>query len=220
MEVVVNAAMSVDGKISNRRRDQVELSSDEDFDRVDRLRAVSDCIMVGVGTVLSDDPSLASDNGPNPVRVVVDSEARTPTDADVLEPEGDVVVAVSDAPEERVERLRDAGATVLETRGDDRGRTSLAEVVDYLDEEGHDTLMVEGGGELIFSLVRDGIVDRLLVYVSPVVIGGRDSPTLVDGEGFVDDYPSLRFESVETMGEGVLLEWSFDGGSDVEEHQG
>jgi 2,5-diamino-6-(ribosylamino)-4(3H)-pyrimidinone 5'-phosphate reductase len=68
--------------------------------------------------------------------------------------------------------------------------------------------MIEGGGELIFSLFEAGLVDRLSVFVGPTVIGGRDAPTLADGEGFVDSFPELRLDGVERLDEGVLLEWT------------
>src|SRR6056297_528662 len=97
MHVVVNAAMSADGKLSTRRREQVAISGPDDFDRVDALRADADAVMVGVGTVLADNPSLTLDDpalvreredageSPHPARVVADSHARTPPDAKLLD---------------------------------------------------------------------------------------------------------------------------------------
>lgn len=208
MHVVVNAATSADGKLSTRRREQVAISGPDDFDRVDDLRVGSDAIVVGVGTVLADDPSLTADGGPNPLRVVADSRARTPSDARVVDGRADTLVFVSQrAPERRIRTLSDAGAEVV-VAGDDR--VSLPEAFAELESRGVERAMVEGGGELIYSLFDDGLVDELRLYVGSLVVGGRDAPTLADGEGFVarEEFPELTLEGVERIDDGVLLRYS------------
>ncbi|WP_227354146.1 2,5-diamino-6-(ribosylamino)-4(3H)-pyrimidinone 5'-phosphate reductase [Haladaptatus salinisoli] len=208
MHVVVNAATSADGKLSSRRREQVAISGPDDFARVDDLRVESDAIVVGVGTVLADDPSLTADGGSNPLRVVADSRARTPPDARVLDDRADTLVFVADsAPADRVDALREAGADVAVAG---TGRVSLDAAFDELESRGVERAMVEGGGELIFSLFADGLVDELRLYVGSLVIGGRDAPTLADGDGFVDReaFPRLELNGVERMDDGVLLRYS------------
>jgi 2,5-diamino-6-(ribosylamino)-4(3H)-pyrimidinone 5'-phosphate reductase len=218
--VHVNAATSVDGKLSTRRREQVRISGDEDFARVDRLRAEADAVLVGVGTVLADDPSLIrhdeahraserADADSPPARVVVDSRGRTPPDAAILDGEPTTYILVSDAlTEAREDALAAAGATVVRAAsGGDGARVDLATGLAALAERGVDRLMVEGGGEVIFSLFDAGLVDRLTCYVGSLVIGGRDAPTLADGEGFVESFPTLSLESVERLDDGVLLSY-------------
>jgi len=217
MHVVVNAAVSADGKLSSRRREQIAISGEADFDRVEQLRADSDAVVVGVGTVQADDPHLVLDeparqrrtaagDTPSPARVVADSTARTPPDARILDDAAPTYVLVSEAaPESRVERLETAGATVV-TAGAER--VDLAAAFETLaDEYGLAEIMVEGGGEIIFSLFEAGVVDELTTFVGPTIIGGRDAPTLADGEGFVAAFPTLSLAGVERLDDGVLLRW-------------
>ncbi len=220
MHVVVNAAMSADGKLSSRRREQIAISGEADFARVDRLRAEADAVAVGVGTVLADDPSLvrhdeahrADRRGPEappPARVVVDSRCRTPADAAVLADDPATYVLTTDAaPDDRRATLSEAGATLL-TAGDDR--VDLPAALEALAAEGVDRLMVEGGGELIFSLFEAGLIDELSVYVGGLVIGGREAPTLADGDGFVEAFPELTLDDVRRLDDGVVLEWTVAG---------
>jgi 2,5-diamino-6-(ribosylamino)-4(3H)-pyrimidinone 5'-phosphate reductase len=218
MHVVVNAAMSVDGKLAARTREQLAISGPEDFDRVDRIRAAADGVMVGVGTVLADDPHLTLDvtdrrvqrqrhgRPGNPARVVADSMARTPPDARLLDDEAATYIVVAeDAPEERRTALAEAGAKLI-IGGDER--VDIATAIDRLADEEIDRLMIEGGGELIYSAFAAERVDELSVFVGSKIIGGRDAPTLADGEGFVDEFPVLTLDDIERSDDGVVLHYT------------
>jgi len=218
--VIVNVAMSADGKLSTRERRQVKISGSEDFARVDRLKAGCDAVMVGIGTVLADDPSLTVkspelkkqrlDGGrpEHPVRVVIDSRARTPPGASILNKgEGQRVVAVSGrADPGRVAALKKKATVIV--AGDDE--VDLGKVLDELGVLGIRRLMAEGGGTLIAGLVRAGLVDELYTYVGSIVIGGKDAPTLADGPGWTQEaeFCRLTLAEVTRMDDGVLLHWT------------
>ena len=217
--VTVNLAMSADGKISTVGRRQVRISGQEDRERVDRLKAGSDAVMVGIGTVLADNPSLTvksdglkqerarAGKAENPVRIVVDSRARTPVDADILRKgAGERIIAVSArAGEEASAKYRDLATVVV--AGDEE--VDLPLLMERLHDRGIRRLMVEGGGTLIASLFRLGLVDEFYTFVGNLVIGGAKAPTPADGPGFLDDneFVSLRLMELVELGEGVLLRW-------------
>lgn len=218
MHVRVNAATSVDGKLSTRERTPVVISGEADFDRVDQLRADHDAVMVGVGTVVADDPSLTVDDPErraardrrdepdNPARVVADSRIRTPADARILDEAAETYVLTSEAaPADFVSRMEEAGATVV-VAGE--RQVDLPIALAELAAAGIERLLVEGGGELIFSLFAAGLVDALSVYVGSAVIGGRTAPTLADGEGFIEDFPQLALREVRRLDEGVVIEYA------------
>ncbi|NOR48744.1 MAG: 2,5-diamino-6-(ribosylamino)-4(3H)-pyrimidinone 5'-phosphate reductase [Methanosarcinaceae archaeon] len=214
----INSAMSADGKISTKERKQVRISGNVDFDRMDELRASSDAVMVGIGTVLADDPSLtvkseerraarkADGREENPVRVVVDSKARTPLDADIFRKgEGTRIVAVSQsAPRERVKVLEEMAVVIVAGEN----KVDLPELVVRLKEVGIDRLMIEGGAGLNWGMLSCGLVDEIYSFVGNLIIGGSSSPTLVDGPGFEEnEIMGLEFVSCERMDDGVILKW-------------
>ena len=217
--VFINAAMSADGKISTVKRTQTRISGTEDFERVDSLRAGSDAIMVGIGTVLADDPSLTIKSekrreerkrerkDENPWRIVVDSTARTPVDAEVLNKgEGKRIIAVSQrAILENVGQLGEK-ADVLVCGMEE---VDLKKLLHDLWLRGVRRVMVEGGATLNWSLISQKLVDMIYTYVGNMIVGGETAPTLVDGEGFVKDEEMVKLEllDVEKMDEGVLLRW-------------
>jgi 2,5-diamino-6-(ribosylamino)-4(3H)-pyrimidinone 5'-phosphate reductase len=203
--VILNMAMSVDGKIATVEGDS-RLSCQEDLRRLHSLRSRVDAVMVGVGTVLKDNPSLTVRlvKGKNPIRVVVDSMASTPLDSKVLDESARTIVAVSRrAPKERVERLEER-ATVL-VLGEDR--VDLPRLLDRLYGLGVRRLLLEGGSTLNWNMLKNRLVDELQISVCPVILGGEKAKSLVGGEGFRRVEEGLRLKLIRTrrVGEDLLL---------------
>jgi len=213
--VFINSAMSADGKISTFERCQVRISGQVDKARVELLRAESDAIMVGVGTVLADDPSLRVKSASSrearrkrgqpeePLRVVADSRARTPPSAKILG-QRCIVAAAGMAPQERLDSLSSKCEIIV----CGKERVDLAELFSRLFDRGVKRLMVEGGATLNWSLLKLGLVDELYVYMGAMLIGGENAPTLVDGQGFKEHFPRLTLCSAQRLDEGVLLKWT------------
>ncbi|HEY6586249.1 MAG TPA: 2,5-diamino-6-(ribosylamino)-4(3H)-pyrimidinone 5'-phosphate reductase [Candidatus Methanoperedens sp.] len=215
--VFINAAMSADGKIATIERRQTRISGSLDFDRMDELRASSDAIMVGIGTVLSDNPSLTVKSkdrkdkrralglSENPVRIVIDSMARTPVDADIFKKgEGKRIIAVSgSAPAEKVQRLSKLADIICIGKKN----VDLIKLLSELKKRSINRLMVEGGATLNWGLISNGLVDEVYTFVGNIIIGGKNAPTLVDGEGYTSGFCRLALISCEKVEDGVLIKW-------------
>lgn len=215
--VFINMAMSADGKISNRLKEQIKLSGKEDLDRVDRLKNSVDAVMVGIGTILLDNPSLTIKSDEikrrreergimeNPIRIIVDSRCRIPLGSDVLNKgEGERIIITSySADEDKVDML--SKHTKIIRAGADN--IDLVKMMKLLYDRGIKRIMVEGGGELAWGLINARLVDELYYYISPIIIGGRDSPTPVDGDGFVSEFPKLELIEFVKIDSGLLVHW-------------
>lgn len=198
----VNCAMSADGKLAGDDRTQVRISSEEDKARVKNLRRKYDSILVGVGTVVADDPHLTLKDGDydtNPVRIVLDPHGRTPDEAQVLDERAPTIMVTL----EGCDREWDCEETLR--YGKDT--IDLEKVMEELAEEfGIENVLVEGGGRTIASFFRAGLVDRYSVFVGGLVIGGADAPTPCDGDGWVKEGGiQMELRSCEVLGNGALL---------------
>ncbi|MCI4353266.1 MAG: dihydrofolate reductase family protein [Thermoplasmata archaeon] len=206
--VHVNCAVSLDGRLAFAGGQRAALSGPLDLVRVQRLRAELGAVLVGVGTVILDDPSLRvhwellrRPPGPSPVRICLDGSGRLPAAARFLDGSQPTIVATT----ERNRRTYPAPVeTIVAGTGPD---VDLRRLLDALGERGFRGLLVEGGSHVISSFLRAGLVDRMTVYVAPVLIGGATAPSLIAGpeSHSVDDWIELRRESVEPLDDGVLI---------------
>jgi 2,5-diamino-6-(ribosylamino)-4(3H)-pyrimidinone 5'-phosphate reductase len=197
--------MTVDGKIATSSGDS-RISSRDDLVRVHKLRASVDAIVVGISTILADNPRLTVRfvKGKNPARVIVDSRGRIPLDSQIMRTASKVrtIIAVTDkAPEEKLTNLRKMGAEVLVISEGKKGRSAavphgvnLKLLFRKLEKMGLKKILVEGGGELNWSLLHLWLVDELTITIAPKIAGGRLATTLVEGDGFDEMAQSIRLQ--------------------------
>ncbi len=210
--VLAKWAMTLDGKIATRTGDSRWVSNEQSRADVHDLRHEMASIMVGIGTVLADDPSLTARRAcpsNQPLRVVVDSKLRIPPESALLKTADEVPVllatALSDG-DARVELLRSRGVQVLSVPAAD-GRVDLRGVMRALGQRGIDSVLVEGGGGLHESLFREGLVNEAVVYIAPKVVGGADAKSPVEGLGLARMAEAYRLEKprVDVLGDDVKI---------------
>jgi 2,5-diamino-6-(ribosylamino)-4(3H)-pyrimidinone 5'-phosphate reductase len=212
--VILNAAMTLDGKIATQTGSS-NISGKKDLERVHELRKECDAIMVGIGTVLADDPRLTVhkiDANPddNPIRIVVDSKCRTPMDARITNSDAKTIIACANEykdefkQSEKYETFKERGVKFFFS-GDER--VDLVALMSYLHEEGIDKLMLEGGSTLNFSMIKAGLIDRISICVAPMIVGGANAKTFFDGEGFdmMDDAVKLELIDSYTLDKDLIL---------------
>jgi diaminohydroxyphosphoribosylaminopyrimidine deaminase/5-amino-6-(5-phosphoribosylamino)uracil reductase len=191
--VTVKFAMSLDGKIATRTGESRWISGAESRAHGHRLRHTHDAILVGVGTVLADDPQLTTRiddlEARQPLRVVLDSQLRTPPTAKVVG--SNTLIATT-----RAGKVGAAETMVLP--GTDYGRVRLGSLLDELGKRGILSLLVEGGAEVHASFFAEGLVDKVQAYIAPIIIGGRDAPGPFAGEGVHRLADAVRLVGVET----------------------
>lgn len=209
--VTAKFAMSLDGKIATRTGDSKWITSAASRRYAHELRRRSDAIMVGIGTALADDPQLTArdaDGAPlprQPLRVIVDSAGRLPSDAAMLSQPGDTLVAMAREDAGARARLEAAGALVF-AAGDD-GRVDLAALLSELGRREVTSVLVDGGGGLLGSLFDEGLVERVVAFVAPVIIGGADALSPIGGSGaaMMADAVRLSGTRVERIEEDVVV---------------
>lgn len=189
--------MTIDGKIATNRGDST-ISSKQDLRRLHRLRSSVDAIVIGISTVIVDNPRLTvrlvKSCGTTPVRIIVDSTGRIPLDSKILKSASKIntIVAVTNrAADKRIDKIKSAGAMVIVagTRTVD-----LKELFYILKKMGFNKILVEGGGELNWSVLQLGIVNELMVTVAPRIVGGRTATTLVEGDGYTRISEGIKME--------------------------
>ncbi len=203
--VIVYVTESLDGKIASKTRES-RLSCLYDLRRLHTLRALSDAIMVGAGTVLSDNPRLTVRyvKGRNPIRVIIDGRLRIPLNARVLDvTEAPTVVFTSPhAPRDKIHSLRSRGVhvEVINEVMKDTSIIDLSKVLEILNAKySVSKLLVEGGSELLWYLFSNELVDEVRVTISPFIIGGKEAITMVGGLGFSsrDEWVRLKLINYE-----------------------
>lgn len=215
--VILKTAMSLDGKIATKTGDSKWITNEKSRKYVHKLRREVDAVLVGVETVLKDNPRLTARvtgyglrvKDKKTIRVVVDSRVRIPLGAKVLNQEAPTIVATTKfASKRKIEVLKKKGAKVLIIKKDKNKKVDLKALLKRLGELEITSLLVEGGGRINASFLENDLVDKVLFFVAPKIIGGEEALTPVEGEGIerIKDAIKLKNISIKRFGEDVLVE--------------
>lgn len=215
--IILNAAMTADGKIDTFARQGAKISSERDWARVDRLRAEVDAVMVGGRTLLHEDPRLTVKspdlrqqrrikNCPeNPAKIGIISNASLNLEGKFF---GDgssqvIIFTTSQTPASQVENLRHHGAQVF-LKGSQQ--VDLSQAMRQLKVEGMQRVLLEGGATLNAAMFAAGLIDEVRLYIAPMIFGGADAPSLVDGTGLSRDQAvNLDLKGAEVLPDGGVL---------------
>ncbi len=207
--VLLNSAMTVDGKIATENS-QLKISGKKDMVRVHQLRKEFDSIMVGINTVIIDNPKLTiskikADKKDNPVRIIIDSSARIPLESKVLNDDAKTIVIVSKkAKQTKIDKLKDKCEII--TAGEDK--VNLKEALEKIYEKGIQSILLEGGSTLNFSMFKDKLIDKVSICIGSKILGGKNSKTFVDGFGFdKDTCVNLKLKKYYVIDEDIVLEY-------------
>ncbi|WP_455393198.1 2,5-diamino-6-(ribosylamino)-4(3H)-pyrimidinone 5'-phosphate reductase [[Eubacterium] cellulosolvens] len=210
--IIINCAMSLDGKLALPSRKPIKLSSLEDFKRVHELRNYCDGVLVGINTVLMDDPKLTVKSEfvsrvNQPTRIVLDTQGQTPKDAAVLDGKARTFIIMDRKLKSEKNKFKNAEIIYCNTTNDDL--IELKDLLTKLKRFGIENLLVEGGETIIYNFLKHKFVDELYVYISNVIIGGTSAPTLAGGTGAqsADDVITLKLISNDRLGDGILLKF-------------
>lgn len=210
--VLLKSALSLDGKIATVTGESQWISCEKSRREVHELRGVYASIMVGIGTVLADNPSLTCrlDGKKSPIRIIVDSSLQTPLDANILKNQDvakTIIATTSKADEEKKRQIEAMGVEVLVLDEKD-GHVDLNQLQEAISERKIDSVLLEGGADLAFGAIKAGIVDKVRYYIAPIMLGGQQSKAALGGEGFERLSDAFFLENITTrqIGQDICVE--------------
>lgn len=221
--VVLKTAMSLDGKIATKTGNSKWISSEQSRTIVHELRNRYSGIMAGINTVINDDPLLNIRNitgkTKNPVRIIIDSQARIPLKAKVLNtPEiSQTIVAVTEkAPVKKIDQIKQLGNDVIICKQKNQ-KIDLSNLMQELANRNIDSILLEGGGTLNYEALQNNIVDKIIAFIAPQIIGGKNALTPVEGEGISDLNQAIKLNNIKIkqLNQDVMIEGYLEVGSQV-----
>jgi diaminohydroxyphosphoribosylaminopyrimidine deaminase/5-amino-6-(5-phosphoribosylamino)uracil reductase len=210
-------AMTLDGKIATYTGDSKWITGELSREYVHQLRHMMAGIMVGIGTVLSDNPSLTTrlEDGNDPIRIIVDSSGRIPLEAKVLNLESKartIIATTEKADKAKIKALEEKGVEVIVTslKND---RVDLVFLMKALGERKIDSVLLEGGSELNYSALEEGLVDKVNAFIAPKILGGNTAKTSVGGLGKakMKEAISLKGIDIKSFGDDIMIEGYIEG---------
>lgn len=209
--VTMKYAMTMDGKIACRTGLSKWITEEPARQYVQYERLRHSAIMVGVGTVIADNPLLTCrlENGRNPVRIICDTSLRTPLDSEIVKTAHEIptIVATCSDDAEKINQIEKSGCRIIKIKESD-GHIDLNDLMEKLGADGIDSILLEGGGELNYSALRSGIVNKVQAYVAPKIFGGKTAQTAVSGLGVdcPDEAFILEHTAIKRIGDDFLIE--------------
>lgn len=211
---IMKTAMTLDGKIAAYTGDSKWITGEPSRKYVHELRHKTAGIMVGIGTILADDPMLTTRledrEGSDPIRIIVDSSAKIPMKAKVLNLKSKartIIATTKKANEDKIKALEEKGAEVIITP-EKNGRVDLAFLMKALGERKIDSVLLEGGSELNYAAIEEGIVDKINAFIAPKIIGGTTAKTPIGGEGraYMREAIALSKIDIQRFGDDIMIE--------------
>ncbi|MFC2947435.1 bifunctional diaminohydroxyphosphoribosylaminopyrimidine deaminase/5-amino-6-(5-phosphoribosylamino)uracil reductase RibD [Virgibacillus sediminis] len=202
--ITMKSGISLDGKVATHSLSSKWITSEDARADVHRLRSENMAILVGINTVLKDDPALTAriPNGRNPLRVVIDSSLKVPLNYQVVaDKKAETWIFTSQSYDKaKREQLEKRGITVIETSG--RKKVDIEETVSILGEKGISSLFIEGGGNINASFLQNRLIDKVILYFAPKLVGGKDAPTFLEGNGVekMEDAIELTGTEIQKVG--------------------
>ncbi len=210
---IFKSAMTLDGKIATHTGDSRWVSGEESREYVHRIRQRVSGILVGVGTLLADDPMLTSriedTETKNPLRIIVDTKAKIPMESNIVRTAGEVrtlLVTTDFAPKEKLENLASKGMQILISPTKE-GRVDIPNAIRMIGEMGIDSILVEGGSTIAYSFLEEQMIDKVLFFIAPKVVGGEESKTPLGGIGIALMKDAINIDKMSTciIGEDILV---------------
>jgi 2,5-diamino-6-(ribosylamino)-4(3H)-pyrimidinone 5'-phosphate reductase len=202
--------MSADGKIATPSGKQLRISNEEDMKRVYTLRNEYDAVLVGVKTIQSDNPKLTVkegyvENPKNPVRIILDTHCGTKVDALAVDDKAKTLLITNG----QCDKQYGPNVEVIQCEIDYDGVIDLKLMLEILHNRGIKKLMVEGGSTVIWNFLKQGLVDDIYVYIGPMIIGGKYTPSMADGEGIRSESDTINLEIAEVskLNDGILVHY-------------
>lgn len=209
-KVVLKYAMTIDGKIATKSGDSKWISNDKSRKLVYKLRSQFDGILVGVNTIIKDDPVLTSHGeGKNPIRIIVDPDLIVPVSRRVFSKDSPVVIVHSIENETpKMNLLRKKGVILVKLKRK-KTRLNFQEICDSLNRISISSILIEGGGETSWYAIKDKVVDEIIVFIAPKLVGGKDAITPIEGEGIrlMKDAINLKLKSFKKISSDLMLNY-------------
>lgn len=216
--VILKTGMSLDGKIATRNGDSKWITSEESRAYVHQIRDQVDAIMVGIGTILKDDPQLTTrlpaGPGNDPIRIIVDSSAQIPVSCKVLNQQSSaetIIATTTKASPEKISLLEAKGARILVVE-EKNGHVNMHKLMDQLGKLEITSLLVEGGSSINGAVIRDKLVDKVFFFIAPKIIGGEKAPSPIGGIGVetMKEVVRLKDYQMRPIGSDFLIEGYLD----------